>query len=79
MYAIMHNNGDDYWQTFVTDIDHVLVAEDNLIAPITITATGNTSGKTMKVENLWLFEISRGSLVRAQVYADTGAGQAAIS
>lgn len=45
------------------------------MAPIRITARGKTSGATMTVENLWLFEIANGNFVQAQIYADTAAGR----
>jgi ketosteroid isomerase-like protein len=64
-----------YWESFVTDIDHVIASEHHLIAPITITARGKTSGASMTIENLWLFEVHDGNFTRAQIYADTAAGR----
>jgi hypothetical protein len=64
-----------YWESFVTDLDRVIVADDYLIAPITITARGKTNGASMTVENLWLFEVHDGDFTRAQIYADTAAGR----
>lgn len=66
-----------HWKSFVTDIDRVIDAGDHLIAPITITAEGRT-GKKMSIENLWLFELKGGNVVRAQIYADTAAGVKAL-
>lgn len=71
-------NQGDHWESFVTNVDHVITAEDHLVVPITINATGKTSGKSMTAENLWLIEISRGNFVRAQIYADTAAGRGAV-
>jgi hypothetical protein len=64
-----------YWESFVTDLDRVIVADDYLIAPITITARGKNNGTSMTVENLWLFEVHDGDFTRAQIYADTAAGR----
>ncbi|HEX3788285.1 MAG TPA: tautomerase family protein [Pseudonocardiaceae bacterium] len=64
----------DYYESFVTDLKRVIDAEDHLIATITITAQGKTSGNSMFVENAWLFEIADGNFVRAQIYADTAVG-----
>ena len=64
-----------YWESFVTDLDRVIVADDYLIAPITITARGKNNGASMTVENLWLFEVHDGDFTRAQIYADTAAGR----
>jgi hypothetical protein len=68
---------DDYYSSFRTDLDlgRVLDAGTHLAAPIRISARGKTSGATMSVENLWLFEIADGNFVRAQIYADTAAGR----
>ncbi|MGH3250321.1 MAG: tautomerase family protein [Trebonia sp.] len=68
---------DDYYSSFRTDLElgRVLDAGTHLVAPIRIAARGKTSGATMSVENLWLFEIADGNFVRAQIYADTAAGR----
>ena len=73
--ASMHQG--DYWESFVTSVDHVITAEDHLVVPLTVTATGKTSGESITAENLWLIDISRGNFVGAQIYADTAAGHAA--
>jgi len=65
----------DYWSSFHTDLDHVLDAGTHLVAPIRVTARSKSSGATIDVENLWLFEIADGNFVRAQLYADTAAGR----
>jgi ketosteroid isomerase-like protein len=70
--------GADYWESFVTDIDRVIEADDHLIAPITITATAKDVG-TMVVENLWLFTVADGNLRRAQIYADTAAAAGIVN
>jgi hypothetical protein len=66
----------DYWESFVTDLDQVIVADGYLIAPITITARGK-NGTSVTAENLWLFEIRDGHFARAQIYADTAAARPA--
>lgn len=70
--------GTDYWESFVTDIDRVIEADDHLIAPIKITATSKDGG-TMSIENLWLFTIADGNLRRAQIYADTAAAAGIVT
>jgi ketosteroid isomerase-like protein len=70
--------GADYWESFVTDIDQVIEADDHLIAPIKITATAKDGG-TMSIENLWLFTIADGNLRRAQIYADTAAAAGIVT
>ena len=65
----------DYWSSFHTDLDRVLDAGTHLVAPIRVTARSKSSGATIDVENLWLFEIADGNFVRAQLYADTAAGR----
>jgi len=45
------------------------------VAPIRVTARAKSSGAAINVENLWLFEIADGNIVRAQIYADTAAGR----
>jgi hypothetical protein len=67
----------DYWSSFQTELalGRVLDAGTHLVAPIRVTATAKSSGATISVENLWLFEIADGNFVRAQLYADTAAGR----
>ena len=70
--------GDDYYKSFVTGIDRVIEADDHLVAPITITARGTKPNTSMRIENLWLFEIKDGNFVRAQNYADTAVGRTVL-
>ena len=65
---------DVYYDAFVTDLDHVLDAGEHLVAPITITARGKTSGSSMVAENVWVIELRDGNFAQAQIYADTAAG-----
>jgi phenylpyruvate tautomerase PptA (4-oxalocrotonate tautomerase family) len=67
----------DYWSSFHTELalGRVLDAGTHLVAPIRVTATAKSSGATLTVENLWLFEIADGNFARAQLYADTAAGR----
>jgi hypothetical protein len=67
----------EFWSSFHTELalGRVLDAGTHLVAPIRVTATAKASGKTLTVENLWLFETADGNFVRAQLYADTAAGR----
>jgi len=67
----------EYWSSFHTELalGRVLDAGTHLVAPLRVTARAKSSGVTITVENLWLFEIADGSFVRAQLYADTAAGR----
>jgi hypothetical protein len=65
---------DDYYDSFITHLDHVLDAGDHLIAPITITARGKTSDASMVAENVWVIQLQDGNFASAQIYADTAAG-----
>lgn len=67
----------EYWSSFHTELalGRVLDAGTHLVAPIRVTARAKSSGATLSVENLWLFEIADGNFVRAQLYADTAAGR----
>jgi hypothetical protein len=67
----------EYWSSFHTELalGRVLDAGTHLVAPLRVTARAKSSGVTITVENLWLFEIADGNFVRAQLYADTAAGR----
>ena len=67
----------EYWSSFHTELalGRVLDAGTHLVAPLRVTARAKSSGATITVENLWLFEIAGGNFVRAQLYADTAAGR----
>jgi hypothetical protein len=67
----------DYWSWFRTELalGRVLDAGTHLVAPIRVTAHAKSSGVTIDVENLWLFEIADGNFVQAQLYADTAAAR----
>jgi ketosteroid isomerase-like protein len=66
--------GSEYYESFATDLRHVIEADDHLIAEITITAKGRTTGQSMEAENAWVFDITGGNFVSAQIYADTATG-----
>jgi phenylpyruvate tautomerase PptA (4-oxalocrotonate tautomerase family) len=70
----------DYWSAFRTELalGRVLDAGTHLVAPIRVTGTAKSSGATMTVENLWLFEIANGNFVQADNYADTAAGRSTL-
>jgi phenylpyruvate tautomerase PptA (4-oxalocrotonate tautomerase family) len=67
----------EYWSSFRTELalGRVLDAGTHLVAPLRVTGTAKSSGVTITIENLWLFEIADGNFVRAQLYADTAAGR----
>jgi len=67
----------EYWSSFRTELalGRVLDAGTHLVAPLRVTARAKSSGATITVENLWLFEIADGNFMRAQLYADTAAGR----
>ncbi len=67
----------DYWSSFHTELalGRVLDAGTYLVAPIRVTARPRSSDTTIAIENLWLFEITDGNFVRAQLYADTAAAR----
>jgi hypothetical protein len=66
----------NYWSSFHTELalDRVLDAGTHLVAPIRVTARAKSSGATITVENLWLFEIADGTFVRAQLAGRNVAG-----
>jgi ketosteroid isomerase-like protein len=64
---------DNYYDSFVYDTDGVLDAVDQFAVPVRIRAQGK-SGRTMEIENLWLFKVRDGRVYYAQLYADTAAG-----
>ncbi|HTZ22935.1 MAG TPA: nuclear transport factor 2 family protein [Streptosporangiaceae bacterium] len=67
----------EYWSSFRTELalGRVLDAGSHLVAPLRVTGRAKSSGATITVENLWLFEIADGNFARAQLYADTGAAR----
>jgi len=66
-----------FWSSFRTElaVGRVLDAGSYLVAPLRVAARAKSSGATITVENLWLFEVADGNFVRAQLYADTAAGR----
>jgi hypothetical protein len=65
------SDGQQLLRTFVTRLVRVIEADDHLTAQIAITATGKTTGKTMSIENAWVFDTTGGNFRSAQIYADT--------
>jgi ketosteroid isomerase-like protein len=65
--------GAEVWESFEVHVDQVIESADYLIALLTNTAVLKATGKTVVLQNAWLFEVSRGRLVSAQLYADTAA------
>ncbi|MDP9842930.1 tautomerase family protein [Streptosporangium lutulentum] len=66
--------GNGYYETFVTSLRRLIEADDHLIAEISITAKGRTTQQSMDIENAWVFDIAGGNFVSAQIYADTATG-----
>lgn len=65
----------DAWESFVVRLDEIIESDKHLIARLTNTAVPKGSGKTVVIENLWLFEVAGGKFTRVQLYADTAAAQ----
>ncbi|MFJ2646517.1 tautomerase family protein [Streptomyces sp. NPDC087420] len=66
--------GNEYDESFTTVLRRVIEADDHLIAEISITAKGRTTQQSMNIENAWVFDITDGNFVSAQIYADTASG-----
>ncbi len=67
--------GSDVWESFVVHVDDIIESDKHLIARLTNTGVLKASGKTVVVQNLWLFEIVDGKFARVQLYADTAAAR----
>ena len=67
--------GSDVWESFIVHVDDIIESDKALIARLTNTGVLKASGKTVVVQNLWLFEITDGKFVRVQLYADTAAAR----
>ena len=67
--------GNDVWESFVVHVDDIIESDKHLIAQLTNTGVLKASGKTVVVQNLWLFEIADGKFLRVQLYADTAAAR----
>jgi ketosteroid isomerase-like protein len=65
--------GAEVWQSFDVHVDQVIESADYLIARLTNTAVLKATGKTVVIQNAWIFEVANGRLVNAQLYADTAA------
>ncbi|HJP80502.1 MAG TPA: tautomerase family protein [Pseudonocardiaceae bacterium] len=72
-FARVVGEDNKYYTSFVTALVRVIEADDYLTAQIAITATGRTTGKTMNIENAWVFDTTGGNFRSAQIYADTAA------
>ena len=65
--------GAEVWESFDVHVDQVIESADYLIAQLTNTVVPKATGKTVVLQNVWLFEVASGRLVSAQLYADTAA------
>ncbi len=61
------------WESFNVDVDEVIESAGYLVARLINTAVLKATGQTVVVQNAWFFEVARGRLVSAQLYADTAA------
>jgi ketosteroid isomerase-like protein len=61
------------WESFDVHVDQVIDSADYLVARLTNTAVPKATGKTVVIQNAWVFEVADGRLVAAQLYADTAA------
>ena len=69
----------DVWESFVVHLDDIIESDRYLIARLTNTAVPKGSGKTVIIENLWVFELADGKFVHVQLYADTAAARNAAA
>jgi ketosteroid isomerase-like protein len=60
-------------ESFDVNVDQIIESADYLIARLTTTAVFKGTGKTVVIENAWIFGVANGRLVNAQLYADTAA------
>jgi ketosteroid isomerase-like protein len=65
--------GAEVWESFDVNVDQVIESADYLIARLTNTAVVKATGKTVVIQNAWIFEVANGRLANAQLYADTAA------
>jgi ketosteroid isomerase-like protein len=65
--------GAEVWESFDVHVDQVTESGDYLVAQLTNTAVLKATGKTVVLQNAWLFEVASGRLASAQLYADTAA------
>ncbi|WP_433063268.1 nuclear transport factor 2 family protein [Dactylosporangium sp. CS-033363] len=63
--------GGPVWASFDIAVDEVLAADDHLVARLTNTAVPRATGEPVVFQNLWLFGLAGGRIVRVQLYADT--------
>lgn len=63
----------DLWRwfdEFTSTPEGLIDAGDQIVVPVNVVARAK-NGKTMDVHNVWIYEFSKGKLVRGRVYADT--------
>jgi ketosteroid isomerase-like protein len=65
--------GTQVWESFDVHVDQIIESADYLVAQLTNTGVLKATGKTVVIQNVWLFEVASGRLVSAQLYADTAA------
>ena len=65
--------GAQVWESFDVHVDQVIESDGYLVAQLTNTAVLKATGETVKLQNVWLFEVAGGRLASAQLYADTAA------
>jgi ketosteroid isomerase-like protein len=63
--------GSAVWESFDIVVEDVIAADDHVMARLTNTAVPRATGQAVVFENLWLFTVASGRIVRVQLYADT--------
>jgi hypothetical protein len=66
--------GAEVWESFDVHVDQVIESAAYLVAQLTNTAVPKATGKTVVLQNVWLFEVVGGRLVSAQLYAEWSRG-----
>ena len=69
--------GAQVWESFDVHVDQVIESPEYLVAQLTNTAVLKATGKTVVLQNAWIFEAAGGRLTSAQLYADTAAASSA--
>ncbi|WP_216896600.1 tautomerase family protein [Nocardia alni] len=63
--------GMEVWDSFSSQVDQVIEAEEYFAVQLTNTAVPKATGVPVVFHNLWLFEVANGRLAHTRLYADT--------
>jgi ketosteroid isomerase-like protein/phenylpyruvate tautomerase PptA (4-oxalocrotonate tautomerase family) len=63
--------GKEVFESFSVQVDQVIEAENHFAVRLTNNAVPKATGVPVMLHNLWLFEVAKGRVVGAQLYADT--------